>query len=492
MIKKIFTLYFASASYFLSAQLDLYNSGGGLTFYVGQSHIVQAEGNFDNAASATIQFENGGTPDFRLKGNFTNSTSGTYTLGTEKIRFNGSSLQLADFGGDDIYGIYTDNSNNVQIDRNVNVTGDVEFGTGDIISTTSAYITIGTSGTATGADDDSHNFGPIAKNFTSTSEFTFPIGDGTTYRYSAFTPTSASSVTMRSMYYGSKYPFSMRRNSPIYKVSQLEYWDMYRTSGSTTGTVKLSWDTNSDVSDVADMSVAFNNGTSTSWWEDAGSNSPTGTTSAGYVSSNATWDDFNVYFTLATTTADNPLPVELVKFLAAGNGTTVDILWQTSAEINSDYFSVLKSTDGVNFEEIAQVPAAGRSNSLIDYSSIDTEPIIGTNYYKLVNYDFDGTFEESDVKVVYYAGEDEGEFSANIYPNPVNSEANFDFIAAEEGKYSLKIFSINGAMVYTSDLLAVQGLNSFKLNMDLYYSGKYIVQIISPKEKVITSSIKKI
>lgn len=186
------------------------------------------------------------------------------------------------------------------------------------------------------------------------------------------------------------------------------------------------------------------------------------------------------------------LPVELVKFLAAGNGTTVDILWQTSAEINSDYFSVLKSTDGVNFEEIAQVPAAGRSNSLIDYSSIDKDPIIGTNYYKLVNYDFDGTFEESDVKVVYYAGEDEGEFSANIYPNPVNSEANFDFIAAEEGKYSLKIFSINGAMVYSSDLLAVQGLNSFKLNMDLYYSGKYIVQIISPTQKVITSSIKKI
>lgn len=293
MIKKIFTLLLAAGTYLINAQLDLYNSGGGLTFYIGQSHTVQAEGNFDNAASATIQFENGGTPDFRLKGNFTNSTSGTYTLGTEKIRFNGSSLQLADFGGDDIYGIYTDNSSNVQIDRNVNVTGDVEFGTGDIISTTSSHITIGTSGTVTGADDDSHNFGPIAKNFNSTSEFVFPIGDGTTYRYSSFTPASTSAVTMRSAYYGSLFPLSVKFNSPIYKISQLEYWDMYRTSGSTNGEVKLSWDSNSDVGSYTDLVVSYY----APWWITAGGNSHTGNNTAGDVTSNAAWSIFDTYFT---------------------------------------------------------------------------------------------------------------------------------------------------------------------------------------------------
>ena len=471
------------------AQLELYNEGGSsLTLYVGQTNVVQAEGDVTNAASATIQFEKGGTPDFRLKGNFANSVTGIYSLGTEKIRFNGSSLQTADFGGDDVYGLYTDNANNIQIDRNVTVTGDVEFATGDFISTTSAYITVGTSGTVTNADDDSHNFGPFAKNFNSTSEFIFPIGDGSTYRMSSFTPASGSAVTMRSAYFNTAYPdFSTTAN--LYKVSRLEYWDMYRTTGSTNGVVKLSWDLNSDVGTHTDLVVAHFDGTD---WETSGGVIHTGNSTAGTVTSNAAWATYNTFFTLGTTTSNNPLPVELIGFEAKGKGTAIEISWETSAEINSDYFSVLKSTDGINFEEIGQIKAAGQSSELLDYLSIDYDPNFGTNYYKLVNYDFDGSFQESDVEVVYFAGENLNDFSANIYPNPIYSEANFDFIANEEGKYALKVYNINGAIIYSSDLLAVEGLNSFKLNMDIYRSGKYIVQIISPSEKVITSSVKKI
>ncbi len=488
MMKKLITL-ITILSYILShSQLELYNEGGsGLTFYVGQNHTVQAEGDVTNAAGATIEFENGGTPDFRLKGNFVNSTTGTYTLGTEKVRFNGSSLQTADFGGDDVYGIYTDNSSNIQIDRNVTVTGDLEFGTGDIISTTSSHITIETTGTVTGADDDSHNFGPIAKNFNSTSEFTFPIGDGTSYRASSFTPDEATAVTMRSMYYGSKFPLNWRYNSPIYKISQLEYWDMYRTSGTTDGTVKLTWDANSDVGDYLDLVVGYY----APWWITAGGNGHTGNNTAGTVSSNASWSIYDTYFTLATTTSDNPLPIELLSFNATQVGEFVELNWETAAEINSDYFSLMIYTDVKNFEEIAQLKAAGFSNDVLEYIKNDYSPSEGLNYYKLVNYDLDGTFQESEIQMVYFSGNQAEKLSLSIYPNPISSEASFDFFAKEEGQYKLNIYEITGKIVYSSNIMAPEGNNTFTLNMDTYTTGKYIVQIISPSQEIITTSIKK-
>lgn len=487
MINRITFLFTTLCVNLIYAQTNFYNEGGdGLVFYVGQDHIVQAEGDVENASGATMEFEAAGNPAFALRGNFTNSTTGTYTLGTEYIEFNGSSLQTADFGGDDIYGLSTNNSSHVSIDRNVTITGELALGTGHTISTSSSHITLETGATVSGADDDSHNFGPIAKNFTQTSTFTFPVGDGTSYRPSGFTPTTVAPVTMRSMYYGSKYP-QWRYNSPLYKVSQVEYWDMYRTSGTETGSVTLSWDANSDVDTYTDLTVAYLD----SWWSDAGGNGHTGNNTAGTVTSDAAWDTYNTFFTLGTTTNLNPLPVELSMFDVTRELDLGKIEWETSAEINSDYFSVLRSFDGVNFEEIGQVKAAGNSTTTNNYTFYDINPKEGANFYRLVTHDLDGTSESFEIKRLTFTT-DGGEFAMNIYPNPVRNEARFDFTAAEEGKYVLKMYNIAGMLVYSSDIIVAEGSNSFNINMGVYNGGKYFVQLISPTGETLTTPIEKI
>jgi hypothetical protein len=472
------------------SQLELFNEGGSsLTFYIGQSQTVQAEGDVSNGTGATMQFEAAGTPLLKLKGNFANHTSGVYTLGTEQIEFNGSSLQTADFGGDNIYGMKTSNSSNVQIDRHVTITGSLEYSTGDVISTTSAYPTIETTGSVTGADDDSHNFGPIAKNFNSTTEFSYPIGDGTAYRYSTFTPASTSALTMRSMYYGSTYP-DITYNAPIYKVSQTEYWDMYRTSGAINGVVTLSWDTESGgVTTLADLLVAYYDGTD---WNSAGGNNPTGTTASGDVESDAAWSVYDKFFTLATSSSDNALPVELVKFEAEKENETTRLEWETAAEINSDYFSIQKSTNGIEFTEFDQVSAAGLSTEAVSYYSYDFTPSAGNNYYKLVAIDLDQTFEESDVKVVNFTAAEDIELSMKIYPNPTRSVANFNFDAPEDGIYGIKIFNIVGKLVYSANVIGVIGNGEFSINVSTFESGKYFIQLASPSGEIINNSIEKI
>lgn len=490
MKKSLLLIVVICSSLYSKSQVALYNEGGdGLTFYIGQDDVVQVESDVTNGAGATIEFENGGTPTLGLTGNFLNSTSGTYTLGTEKIEFNGSVLQTADFGGDNLYGLRTLNSENVQIDRHATIEGDLEFGTGDVNSSTSAYITLETSASASSVDDDGHNNGPIAKKFDAATEFTYPVGDGTDYRYATYTPENTSAVTMRSTYYGDKFT-DWSYNAPIYKISRTEYWDMYRTSGTTDGIVTLSWDAKSGgVGTLADLVVAYYDGAD---WNSAGGNNPTGNTTAGDVESDASWSIYDKYFTLATISNDNTLPVELTKFEAIKENGNVRVDWETESEINSDYFSVQKSNNGYSFSEIDQVKAAGTSTENLEYFSYDYNPQLGNNYYKLINFDNDGTSEESSVRVINFNENGDANLTLNIYPNPTVSNATFSFYAPEEGLFDLKIYSITGNLVYKGRIMGPVGTNNFNLNLTTFESGKYIVRLISPSGVVINSSVEKI
>jgi hypothetical protein len=111
------------------------------------------------------------------------------------------------------------------------------------------------------------------------------------------------------------------------------------------------------------------------------------------------------------------LPVELLSFNANAQENTVLLDWSTASEVNSDYFSVEKSSDGINFTEFSRVSSKGNSAVKNDYSTIDVSPLEGTSYYRLRQKDFDGGIKLSEVKTVNMHVFNEFE----IYPNPGNS-----------------------------------------------------------------------
>ena len=114
------------------------------------------------------------------------------------------------------------------------------------------------------------------------------------------------------------------------------------------------------------------------WWIVAASTG-SGTAAIGEVTTDADWTIWNTLFTLGTISGNNSLPVELVNFNTFKEETNTLINWETAAEVNSDYFSVLRSSNGVDFEEIGQRAAAGVSNDYLEYSFIDKDPFNGTN-----------------------------------------------------------------------------------------------------------------
>ncbi len=89
------------------------------------------------------------------------------------------------------------------------------------------------------------------------------------------------------------------------------------------------------------------------------------------------------------------LPIELLNFTGWYNGEENELHWTTASEINSDFFEVQKSTDGINFYTIGNVDAAGYSTAELNYLFYDDDPIVGINYYKLRMVDFNGDYEYS-------------------------------------------------------------------------------------------------
>ena len=85
-----------------------------------------------------------------------------------------------------------------------------------------------------------------------------------------------------------------------------------------------------------------------------------------------------------------PLPVELISYACKKE----EIRWSTGSEINSDYFSVLYSDNGINFTPLTNINAQGNSFEIVNYSY----PISKKGYYRLTQTDYDGTTEKFDIK----------------------------------------------------------------------------------------------
>src|SRR6185436_17887647 len=132
--------------------------------------------------------------------------------------------------------------------------------------------------------------------------------------------------------------------------------------------VSLSWDVNScGVNSLIDMRVAQWDGTA---WRDFGNGGTSGNTVSGKVISGTPVTSYGP-FTFGSPNGANPLPIEIFGFRAVPVKNHVDISWSTLSESNTDYFTIEKSTDGLQFEKISTLKAAGNSSTEIKYSITD-------------------------------------------------------------------------------------------------------------------------
>ena len=191
------------------------------------------------------------------------------------------------------------------------------------------------------------------------------------------------------------------------------------------------------------------------WWPPSGVQSnPTGnSTNASGITA------FNNWWTLSA--AASPLPVELIYFDAIVNNKSVDLNWKTATEINNDYFTLLKSKNGIDFEPIAVVDGAGTTTSPRSYSYTDEQPYNEISYYRLQQTDFDGKITLSEIKSVYL----KPITVISFYPNPVTVGESLTITVQNSNNFNVELFDGTGKKVY-SEFIYINSFSSHKIDIN--------------------------
>ncbi len=199
-------------------------------------------------------------------------------------------------------------------------------------------------------------------------------------------------------------------------------------------------------------------------------------------------------FAVRPVTAFTTLPIKLKTFNPKFIDNHTEIVWVTASEINNDYFTLERSSNGINFIEIGRVKGSGNSTSDIHYNFVDYEPVEGINYYRLKQTDFDGQFTYSEIKTIRNNKDglkESGLKIESIYPNPFADNFSLQFRLNNSAEVKIVLISATGQIISDSNFEAVDGVNTYDFNSryDLA-KGIYYLAIINNQEKIIQKIIK--
>jgi hypothetical protein len=168
------------------------------------------------------------------------------------------------------------------------------------------------------------------------------------------------------------------------------------------------------------------------------------------------------------------LPVEWLYFTGYTQNRINKLEWATASEENTSYFEVQRSKDGLNFEVIGTVQAAGNSSIQHNYLFDDVNPYSGLNYYRLrlVNNDNSAEFSETIVLEI-----NEKDLDASIYPNPATDEIIYSFNSQLSEDIRIEIIDVLGRVLRERIVRSSLGINNLKTDLRELVPAAYNLRI---------------
>jgi Secretion system C-terminal sorting domain len=173
-----------------------------------------------------------------------------------------------------------------------------------------------------------------------------------------------------------------------------------------------------------------------------------------------------------TMAATGLLPINLVSFNASSKNNTVDLKWITSSEINSSYFEVYRSKNGISWDFLAKVNANGTAGT---YTLTDAQPGTGTIYYRLKQVDNNGSFKVSGIVKVNLNAKG---INVSLYPTVVTTGLlNYVIQNPVADKFNVQISDISGKRVNSSMEYFAAGSTQKSVNVSNLASGMYLLSV---------------
>jgi hypothetical protein len=173
-------------------------------------------------------------------------------------------------------------------------------------------------------------------------------------------------------------------------------------------------------------------------------------------------------------TLNCPLPVKFISFdiKRSDNGNYLN--WKTVTEKNNDYFTIEKSTDGINFSPIATIDGEGNSTSIKSYDFFDNSNNSNSSilYYRIKQTDNNNEVSYSDIVSTRLLQTTE---ELKIYPVPVNQGQDITIELPYHSQWTYKLYDFTGKL---SGEGSAGEHDKISVNSYLLTSGLYVIEVI--------------
>ncbi|MCZ6702964.1 MAG: T9SS type A sorting domain-containing protein [Ignavibacteria bacterium] len=184
-------------------------------------------------------------------------------------------------------------------------------------------------------------------------------------------------------------------------------------------------------------------------------------------------DQWNFGENLPVKIVEKIIPVEFVSFNSVSDENTISLTWTTATETINYGFEVQRSTNNLFYSTIGFVPGFGTTTESKSYTYKIIEFASGTQYYRLKQIDFDGTYKYSEA--IELEGITPVQFTLfQNYPNPFNPATSIKFSIPVDSNVKLKLFNMLGqevAELLNSKISA--GIHQIDFNASSLSSGTY-------------------
>lgn len=184
------------------------------------------------------------------------------------------------------------------------------------------------------------------------------------------------------------------------------------------------------------------------------------------------------------------LPLTLAEFNGQWQQNNAQLVWKTTTELNTDHFELERSFDGVSFNGVYRIAAAGQSTTekSYRYTDVNIRKMLPANtaniYYRLRSVDKNGEGTYSGIVILKTSAENTVEYA--VYPNPAR-----DIITISTSLLSpmadtyIRLADANGKVLLLQKMTA----SKQQITVSNYASGMYYLQLVAGNKIVYTQKI---
>ena len=151
------------------------------------------------------------------------------------------------------------------------------------------------------------------------------------------------------------------------------------------------------------------------------------------------------------------------------------LTWSTKSEINSQYFIIERSVNGVDFERAAKVNSVGNSTKINEYSfsDLNKNKKYTRYFYRLVQLDFDDTESFSRVVVLIRNSEERLFQMTSMNSSIVDRYFNLNLSSKVKGDLSYSLQSQMGNVLLKGKIPVTKGNNSVSIDFNDLEVSRY-------------------